>query len=50
MSIQQVIPQKLYKLKISETKHYVFITHSLEHKGRNFWWFSKLYSKAEYKI
>lgn len=36
MRLQQVNPQKLYNLKIAETKHCVLIKHGLEHKGRNF--------------
>lgn len=36
MRLQQVNLQKLYDLKIAETKHYVLIKYSLKHKDRNF--------------
>lgn len=36
MRLQQVNPQKLYELKIAETKHYVLLKHDLEHKGKTF--------------
>lgn len=46
MRLQQTHPQNLHDSKIAEAKH-LFIKHGLEHKYRNFWWFSKLWLKAE---